>query len=94
MDKERVLTTFFMAHLADSFDEGQRFNVADSSADFNDGDIDISSDFAAGGFDFVGDVRNDLNGLTEIIAAAFPLNDVFVNAARGEIVDLVSAARE
>jgi hypothetical protein len=38
------------------------------------------------GFDFIGDVRNHLNGFTEIIAAPFLLDNGFVNAACSEVV--------
>ncbi len=67
---------------------GQRFDIAHGAANFDDGYIDIGGHFAAGGFDFVGYVRNDLHGFAKIIAAAFTLNDVFVNAAGREIVRL------
>src|SRR5262245_14163291 len=39
-----------------------------------------------GGFDFVGDVGNHLNGFAKIIAAPFFLNDGFVDAAGGQVV--------
>ena len=42
--------------------------------------------FSHGRLDFVGDVRNHLDGFAEVIAAAFARNDLFVNAAGGQVV--------
>ena len=39
-----------------------------------------------GVLDFIGDVRNHLDGLAEIVAAPFLLDDRFVDAAGGEVV--------
>ncbi len=75
-----------MAHLADGFEERQRFDIADRAADFADHHIHFARQLFDGRFDFVGDVRNHLHGLAEIIAAALALNDLFVNAAAGEVV--------
>ena len=41
MHEQGVLAPQLLAHLADGFDEGQRFDVADRTADFDDGQIDI-----------------------------------------------------
>ena len=45
-----------------------------------------SETFRIGGLDFVGDVRNDLDGLAEIIAAALLGQNGFVDAAGGPVV--------
>ena len=76
----------FLAHLPDGFQKWQRFDIADGSADFHDRDVDVLGNAMNRGFDFVRDVRNDLNGLAEIIAAPFLLNNGFVNAAGGQVV--------
>ena len=47
---------------------------------------DAFGDFAERGFDFVGDVRDHLNRLAEIIAAALFGDDRFVEAAGGPVV--------
>ena len=46
---------------------------------------------AHGGFDFVGDVRNHLHGLAQVIAAALAGDDLFVDAAGGDVVGLGEA---
>ena len=49
---------------------------------FADDKIEIVIAFGDEILDLVGDVRNDLNGGAEIIAAAFLVDDVLVDAAR------------
>ncbi len=57
VDEERVFGAEFEAHLANGFEEGKRFDVADRAANFDDDDVDVFGNFFDGGFDFVGDVR-------------------------------------
>ena len=40
------------------------------------------------GFDLVGDVRNHLHGLAQIIAAALARDDLLVDASAGQVVGL------
>ena len=65
---------------------GKRFDVADRAADFDQDDVNAFGDFAECRFDFVGDVRNYLDGLAQIIAAALFGDDGFVEAAGGPVV--------
>ena len=78
MDKKHIFTAFFVGNLTDAFKESLTFYIAYGTADFADDHIRCR--FSGGGFllsqsidaclDFLGDVRNDLNGGTQIIAAA------------------------
>ena len=88
VDEAGVFAAEFLAHLADGFEEGERFDVADGAADFDDDDIDVAgtSDLARGVLDFVGDVRDDLDGFAEVVAAALLGDDLLVDAAGGEVV--------
>ncbi len=87
VDEECVFAAEFLAHLADGFEERQRFDVADGAADFDDGDVSaVGRDLAHGVFDFVGDVRDDLDGFAEVVAAALFEDDLLVDAAGGEVV--------
>ena len=87
VDEDGVFAAEFLAHLADGFEEGERFDVADGAADFDDGDVcAIGGDFAHGVLDFVGDVGDDLDGFAEVVAAALFENDLLVDAAGGEVV--------
>ena len=73
------------AHLADGFEEWERFDVADGTADFDQDDVHTFGNFAEGGFNFIGDVRDDLDGLAQIIATAFFGDDGFVDPAGGPV---------
>ena len=72
MHKTGVFAAEVLTHLADGFQEWQRFNVAYRPADFDDDDVTVGGDFAHGVLDFVGDVRDDLDRLTQVVAASLP----------------------
>ena len=83
-----ILCADFEDELPDRFQKRQPFDVAGRAADFGDDDVGFAllRNFANTVFDFVGHVRNDLDGFAEIVAAPFFENDVFVDLAAGEIV--------
>ena len=80
-----------MTHLPRGFQEGLRFDIADGAADFGDDHVGLvavrvrvaHSDDA--GFDFVGDVRDDLDGLAEEFAATLLGDDRGIDLAGGDI---------
>ncbi|MDT4841795.1 hypothetical protein FQZ97_756680 [compost metagenome] len=89
----RVVRAHAQAHLAHGFQEGQRFDVAHGAADFDDGHVHLVRRADAGAaldvfLDLVGDVRNDLDGLAEVVAAAFLLEHGLVDLAGREVVGL------
>ena len=84
--EDHVFRAEFEAHLANRFQERQRFDVAHRAADFDEHHVHAVGHFAEGGLDFVGDVRNHLHGLAEIIAAALLGDDGFVDAAGGPVM--------
>ncbi len=73
MNRERAVSRLFVAHLADRFEEGLAFDVADGSADLNDQDVNagLPGETADAFFDQIGDVRDGLDGAAEIVAAPF-----------------------
>jgi hypothetical protein len=84
------------AHLAHGLQEGQRFDVADRAADFDDGHVHLVRGADAGAaldvfLDLVGDVRDHLHRLAEVVAAAFLLEHALVDLAGGEVVGLAHA---
>src|SRR5204863_7865727 len=85
MDVDGVATAGLEAELADRFEERQRFAVAHRAADLDDDHVHALADFANALLDLVGDVRDDLHGLAEVVAAAFLLDDLEVDAAGGEV---------
>jgi hypothetical protein len=69
---ERVFAAEIVAHLANGLEEGRRLDVADGAADLDEHDVGRAAlgDQADAALDFVRDVRDDLNRLAEVIAAA------------------------
>jgi hypothetical protein len=86
VDEAGVFAAEILTHLADGFEEGKRFDVANCAADLDDGYFAVGCNFAHRVFNLVGDVRDDLDGLAEVVAAAFFGDDLLVDAAGGEVV--------
>ena len=77
VQEEAVVAADLVAHLAGGLEEGQRLDVADRAADLGDDDVDplvrrrdASPPAEDAGLDLVGDVRDDLHGVAEVLAAA------------------------
>ena len=81
-----------VAELADRFEERHRLDVADGAADLAQHEIVVVIAFGDEILDLVGDVRNDLHGRAEIVAAPLLVDDVLVDAAGGDVVGLVGRA--
>ncbi len=87
MDQDRVIAADFMLKLADRLKERLGFDIADRTADFNDG----NSRFIVGkiavktALDLVGDMRDDLHGPAAIIPTPLLLQNGPVNFAGGHI---------
>ena len=84
VDVQDVGAPDVLAHLADGLEERQRFDVADGPADLDDDDVrvPVPGDAPDPFLDLVGDVRDDLHGPTEVVAATFLGDDRLVDAGR------------
>ena len=74
MDKQGDIAPLFDPDLADRFEERQRFDIADRAADFGNDHVrfsPLSFPFADATLDLLGNMRDDLNGGAEVIAAPF-----------------------
>src|SRR5262245_29618753 len=69
MDEDRVVTPDFVPELPDAFEEGKRFNIAYRPANLDDYHIHILRNCFDRIFDLVGNVRDDLDRFTQVIAA-------------------------
>ncbi len=75
MKEEAVLPADLMAHLACGFQERQRLDVTDGPTDLGDHHVGTVARGVGLGhrqdaaLDLVGDVRNDLHGVAEVLAA-------------------------
>ena len=86
VDVEAVVLADVEGELADRFEERQPFDVADGAADLGDDHVHVvGGQLADGRLDLVGDVRDDLHGLAEVVAVAFLLDDRLVDLAGGEV---------
>ena len=71
VDVHAVVLADVEGELADRLEERQALDVADRAADLGDDDVDVvGRELADGGLDLVGDVRDDLHGAAEVVAAA------------------------
>ena len=87
VDIQDIFVAAVGTKLADRFQEGERLDVADRTADFDDGDIRALGIGQNLGLDLVGDVRNDLHRAAQVVAAALLLDDRVVDLAGGEVAD-------
>ena len=76
-----------LAELPDRLEERQRLDVADRAADLDEDDVGLGADLADRLLDLVGDVRDDLHGLAEVVAAPLALDDRHVDPAGRRVVD-------
>ncbi len=81
VDVDGVLAPDVLSKLADRLQKRQALDVADRAADLDQHDIGVSSRQADAVLDFVRDVRDDLDGPAEIVAAALFLNHRHVDLA-------------
>src|SRR4029453_366260 len=77
----RVVAPDVLAELTDRFEERQALDVADRATDLDEHDVDVLRDAADRVLDLVGDVRNDLNGASEVLAAALFGDDALIDLA-------------
>ena len=82
VDVAHVVPADVTAELADRLNEGDDLDVADGPADLDDHDVDVLVGQAPDPvLDLVGDVRDDLHGAAEEVAAALLRDDRAVDAA-------------
>ena len=92
MQEEDVLTSDVAANLTCCFHEGQGLDIANGATDFGNDDVGGVVDFRCvthAGLNLVGDVRNHLDGVAEVLAAAFLRDNGGVNLTGGHVSGLV-----
>ena len=86
---EAVVAPKVRLELANGLKEGQAFNIAHRTADFDNRNVWRVFTFRKGehhSFDLVGDVRNNLHGAAQVIAATFLGDNLIVNGTRSGVV--------
>ena len=86
--KQCILSAKFHTHLTNCFQKRQGFYVPDRPANFNKYNLVITGAFINANFDFIDDVRNDLNCLSHIVALPFPTNHPFIHPSGREVIGL------
>lgn len=95
MHHEDVVPAHLVADLADGLQERQRLDVADGAADLGDDDVHRVGRHAADAvLDLVGDVRDDLHGVAQVLAAALLGDHRRVHLAGGDVGRAVQVAVE
>ena len=87
MHKQHVAVGALLLELARRLDKGLRFDVTDGTADLRDYDIGVRllRDAVQALFNGIGNVRNNLYGTTQEVAAAFAGNEALVNGTLREV---------
>ncbi len=88
MDADGLATPQLIAELADRLNERQRFDVANSSADLAQNEIEIVRLSERESLDRIRHMRNDLHGRTEIVPAPLALDDLLIDAPGRDVVRL------
>ena len=97
MNHDGVARANFQRELTDRFEKRQALNVPRRAADFRDENVSrlFTLHEANACLDLVGDMRNHLHGLAQVIAPALPRDDGFVNlSARQAVVPGEHTVRE
>ena len=92
MDEGRGAARQLVAELADRLEERQALDVADRAADLAQHEVDALVARRDEILDGVGDVRDDLHGRAEIVAATLLGDDLLVDAPGGDVVGLARRA--
>ena len=87
VDEHAAGATGVDRELADGLEERQGLDVADGAADLRDHHVDIGAlrDHPNALLDLVGDVRDDLDGRAEVVAAALAADDRVVDRAGRDV---------
>ena len=87
VDEHAVAAADVDGELADRLEERQRLDVADRAADLGDDDVRVLrlGEQLDAVLDLVGDVRDDLHGAAEVVAAALAADDRVVDPAGGDV---------
>ena len=86
VEEEHVVAADVVAHLARGLEERLALDVADGAADLRDDDVHVGARLSAhASLDLVGDVRNDLHRVAEVLAATLLGDDLRVHLAGGDV---------
>ena len=82
MHENALATRFVLGKLADRLEKGQGLDIADGAADFTEHEINLVLADADEFLDLVGDMRDHLNGLAQIVPTPFFFQHGGIDAPR------------
>ena len=88
VDVDRVAAPDVLPELPDRLEERERLDVAHRAADLDEDDVVVAGHAADAVLDLVRDVRDDLHGLPEVVAAPLLLDDGLVDLPGRDAVRL------
>ena len=85
-----VVAAHIVAHLSNRLEERHGLNIANRATDFDDDHVDVVAlgDLGDPALDLVGDMRDDLNGLTQIVATPLLADDFVIHLAASHVASL------
>ena len=95
VQEEAVVAADVVAHLPGRLEERKRLDVADRAADLGDHHVDLRPAHGQDPLlDLVGDVRDHLHGVAQVVAAALLGDHAGVDLAGGDVGDLAQVGVE
>ena len=86
VQEEAAVAADLVPDLADGLEEGQALDVAHGAADLGDDDVDLGAGHGEdAGLDLVGDVRDDLHGVAQVLAPPLLGDHARVDLAGGDV---------
>ena len=92
MGIESVLRAHIAAHLSDSFQEGETLDVTNRSAYLNEAYIEAFSGELNAALNLIGNMGNDLDSATKVVATTFVGDNGLVHFSGGEVIELGHAS--
>src|ERR1700730_375530 len=83
---DRMAARQFIAELANRLEEWKTFYIPDRAANLDQYEIDAFSSAQHKVLNRIGDMRNDLDGRTEVIPPAFPGDDLLIDPAGRNVI--------
>ena len=88
MNEEALTRTGFQGKLSEGFQKGQALDISGGATNFGDEDVTffVLAHVSEAILNLVRNMRDDLNGFTEVVAPALLSKDLLVDLTGGEVV--------
>ena len=88
MNEQTLAGTGFQGKLAEGFQKGQALDISGGATNFGNEDVTflVLAHVPESILNFVRNMRDDLNGFTEVVAPALLSKDLLIDLTGGEVV--------